>query len=130
MFDSKSYDKARYKAHRADKLAYARSYYTANKSKIKARRQEYDKANRAKINARKANYRAAGRYKDTEKTHREKYRPVARANHARWAARTIAGLNDWYIVNCLRMKSGSCPPELIEAKRLQLKIYRMTKEAK
>ena len=129
MSNSSTYDKAYYEAHRADKLAKVKAYYDANKSKIKARRQKYDENNRAKINARKAGYRSTGRYKDAELAYREKYRPVARSNHARWVARTIADLADWYIANCLRMKVGACPPELIEAKRLQLKIYRMTKEA-
>ena len=88
-----------------------KAYYEANKEKVAARHRTYREANKEKLAAREKAYREANKEKVVAR-HRT-YREL---------------ITDQYAAQKLGLKKSECPPELIEMKREQLLIARMTKE--
>jgi len=91
---------------KAKKLAYDEKYRNDNREAIRERNRNYGMANRKKLNVQNNVYRRKGR----------------------------EALSDDYIKQALngesnfKFKLGEIPQEMIEAKRLQLMIWRMTHE--
>jgi hypothetical protein len=56
-----------------------------------------------------------------QRAHREQANAWKRAS----VKRGVDGLSDRYIAMVMRLRRKDCPPALIEAKRAQLKLYRL-----
>lgn len=109
-------------ANREGLRAYNNAWYAANREKLKTRREaNRDKiltiakdryeANREKFNAKSKAWRIANP---------EKISAIAKGRTAR--------LTDGYVASALKSNLTECPPELIEMKREQLLMHRITKQ--
>lgn len=81
----------------------------------------------------------AERKRDREAKRRAENPERARARFAKWCADNpearvratrlrAENLTDGYVADVMRIKVKDCPPELIELKRYQLEMHRMTKQ--
>lgn len=104
-----------YKANTGRIRSQHSDYYAANTAKILAQQREYAAANRCLIAARKSAYYKANKGAITE----------YKRGYYKCATQTLA---DTYIRQSIRVRNPS--PEIIEAKREQLEIYRLTKQIK
>lgn len=98
--------------------AYARAYYKANKEKVLARVRAYNELNKGQI----VEYRRAWASANHDKV------LISSRNTAR---RAVAEINDSYLQRRVGVTSAMfklLPPELIEAKRLQIQLLRAAKQ--
>lgn len=123
-------------ANREKVLEIQRDWYTENREKVAKRRREnlaersraYRAANREKMAERKRARQEASREKKTEWSrawyadNREKAR-----EHSR---KCIEKLSNSYVAGRIGISTKLAPPDLIEAKREQLKLVRLLKEKK
>ena len=128
------YDKIYYAKH-AERIALRmKAYHEANKDQILRRMQAYREANRERIREKGRTYYAANRERMREKADayaaanrermREKHRASCKVNRDQ--------LTDAYIRKALdpMVRAADVTPELIEAKRQVIIIYRFFKEQK
>ena len=106
---------------------YDRQYYAENRDKAR----EYRTENRDKIAERQRQYRAENLDKRAE-LHRQ-YRAENRDKIAERKRQHRAALPDAYVAQEIKrgtaLTRADIPPELLEAKRLQLKLKRLAREA-
>ena len=121
------YDR-QYYAENRDK---AREYRTENRDKIAERQRQYRAENRDKIAERHRQYRAENRDKIAERQHQ--YRAENRDKIAEYHRQYSAALTDALVASRItdgtNLTRADIPPELLEAKRLQLKLKRLAREA-
>lgn len=111
----KAKDKAYYEANKEKINANVKAYKDANKDKIKAYMNVYIKKNKDKTKTKHKKYYKANRDKI-----KERQKKIYNYNSD--------NLSDGYISHRLAIPISSCPPELIELKRAQLKLIRAIKE--
>lgn len=119
-------DKAYREANRLKILATKRAYYAANREKVLAKRKAYTEANREKELANRKAYREANREKVLagKMAYRE-----ANLEKVRFQATVRSeDLRDDYVAKTMSMKVKDCPPDLLELKREQLRMHRLTKQ--
>ncbi len=104
-----AWKKAWDEANREKRAAYSKAYNEANREKLAAKYKAYREANREKVAA----YREANREK------------VSARDKA-----TIENLALSYVSQRLNMKPSEVTPELLELKREQLRLSRLTRELK
>lgn len=114
---------AKWRENNPEKLA---EYYKKNSKRMYAVQVEYRKNNPEKTRAKGVNYRKNNleKVRATEARNRKKN---IEKNRARSTA-SIKDLSNAYVAKKLGFKVSEIPPELIEAKRLNLKIKRKLKE--
>lgn len=108
-----------------------KEYHSNNKDKIAVRRKKYIENNRAKLSAYQKNYYVSN--KDRLIAHQAEYQRNNKEKRAALANKYTDSLTNWYVVARLRrsnrnIKREDIPPELIEAKRVQIMINRKIKE--
>ena len=121
--ERKAYNKSYHKANPEKLKANDKAYYKANSEKIKAKKKSYQKANSEKIKAKKKSYRKANPEK--EKAYSKAY---YKANPEKIKARSkkaMETISQSYIATRLHIPISLLTPELIDQKRLQLKIIRL-----
>ena len=127
------------RACKACEKARSAKWNAENPEKVKASRAKWHAENREKVKARKAKYRAENAEK--EKAYRAKHR-VENAEKAKayvakyrvenaekvkaYVAKQTAELSPSYVANLLRIPVAEIPPELLDLKREQLQLYRLT----
>lgn len=55
-------------------------------------------------------------------------RPSSKVLYSQCKARARAELRDWAVVNSLRMRKADVPPEMVELRRAQLKLFRTARD--
>ncbi len=120
------------KAYREDNKeafnTYGREYRKANPEACKAYGREYRKANREARKAYGREYRKANR--EARKAHDRAYRKANPEKVKAAAKACFNDLKDSYVVNALKLTKATATPELIELKRTQLQLIRLTREIK
>lgn len=142
----KEYSKRYYDKHRDDRLEYSkayywenrdaalergREYYGANKDRAIEYRKRYYVSNKDAIDARNVEYkrRHRAKFNELDRVWRAANKDVVRDMERRKSERKIGQLEPSYVKDQLRKLGISNPsPELIEAKREQLALYRATKQ--
>lgn len=123
--------KQHYADNRKEILEQCHRYYIANREKIKQQHREYVARNHEEHNKRNRNWAAANREKVKEINN--KYKAKNRQKEAARSREYRARLEDGYvIIKIIRdttLTRSDVPPELLEAKRLQLKLKRLAREA-
>ena len=123
---AQAYRKAWLQANKEASAAQRKAYRQANKEAIAARDKAYRQANKEAIAAREKAYRQANKEAIAA---REK--AWKQANKEAIAARDKDRVNklvDRYVAAALCMSAKDCPPDLIELKREQIRISRLTKQ--
>jgi hypothetical protein len=113
-----------------------RAYYENNTTAISERRRDYREKNIDACKERERAWREKNRekLKDTVRRTREKNRERIRDRERDRTGKEVAELTNTYVKDVLRrhtgLRSSDIPPELIEAKRLEIKLKRLIKELK
>lgn len=127
----KQRERMRLSEHGPEIRAKKREWHLKNSEKISDRRKKYRETNKEKINDRARKYYAQNRC-DINARRRSKYAKNAQ-KIAEQRKQYRSGLPDAYIARELTKDSpltrADIPPELLEAKRLQLKLKRLAREA-
>lgn len=102
-----------------------RKYYAANAEKVREQRRKYSAANPEKVRKWKRKWYAANAKKELER--QRKWRAVnpekVRERQRKWCEI----LSNWYLRNQLKQRNLPITPEMIDYKRIQLKLYREIK---
>lgn len=128
--------KRQYQAANREQIAeYNRQYHAANREHIAERQRQqsirYRESNREQLAERNRRYRAANRKRLAE--YHRKYKEANREQIAEYDRRYFSRLPDAYVARILIGKKSTLtradiPSALLEAKRLQLKLLRLSKE--
>ena len=123
------YDAAYYAANKDYIASRHAAYRAANKGEIHAKEAAYRAANKDKLAANKSAYRAAN--KDKLAASEAAYRAANKGKIAAYQAAEVMNLSDVYVRGLIASRSGIprkyVPAELIQVKRLHLKINRTLK---
>lgn len=112
---------------------YNKKYYLKNKEKIKEREKKYCLKNKEKIKEKnKERYlKNIEAYKESRSKNKEKRKEYLLKNKDKFTKvnkKYRDSLCDAYIAGLLHIPVKECPTELIELKRAQIKLIRITKE--
>lgn len=119
-----------YRAHNPEKVRHSRREWALRfPDKVSALKKRYWEKNRDVVIARRKATRDPVKYRAAIKRWEENNKDKVRLSSLRWAKKQSDTLSDTYIICALRSCKITNPsPELIELKREQLMLYRMTKE--
>ena len=120
--------KAQKLKHRDNDIAYKRKRYQEKKEELNTECREYYQQHKEEISDRLKRYNALPEIKERKSAHRKVIRPQEREK----MRKKIKNLDDYYVKQVLvqgtGLKPSQLPPALVEAKKLQLKIRRMSHE--
>ena len=120
--------KKRYREKHREKInAYMREYYKKNPEKFSNKGRE-KKIPKNKGNTKLQSKRYRDRYPEKIYAYRLSNKDKIKKGAAASNKKGTDALHDWYVVVTLGMRKSDCPPQLIEAKRQQLQMYRITKQ--
>lgn len=114
--------------HRDRRVERQNEYYYEHRAEISAKWKAYYQQKRKELLSKRKDYTANPAVQERLR----EYRRQVRAEERLKMRQKIADLNDNYVKNVLRQTTGlvanQIPQALVEAKKLQLKIWRMTHE--
>lgn len=113
----KAYIKARYVENKEKQKDYLKSYREANKEKLVAKGKAYCEANKEKRGAYLKSYYASNKDKQLDRA-------------KSWREESSKEINDSYCSTVLNIRVKDATPEILELKRQQLKLHRLTKQLK
>jgi len=96
---------------------YQRDRYASSPEKVKASVKSWDAANKERRNSKRSALREANPEK-------------VKAARSAQKSRDVINLSSYYVAGLMGLATGDCTPELIELKREQLRIHRLTKQLK
>lgn len=132
----KETDKRDYEKHKEKRKASVKEYNRKNAAEIKRRKSDYYQRNKKKVAAERKLLRQTPEYKQYVKGYRlnnkDKINRQQRITHGRYIRKQVEQLTDWYIIgqilfspnNKLTAAELKIRPDLIEAKRQQIKSFR------
>ena len=103
--------------------AYNKAYYKANSEKLKAKSKAYQKANSEKFKSYQNSY-----YKANPEKEKARFKAYHKANPEKekaYSKKSRETITQSYIASRLHIPVSLLTPELIDQKRLQLKIIRL-----
>jgi hypothetical protein len=120
--------KAQKLKYKDNDIAYKRKRYQEKKEELDAKCREYYQQHKEEISDRLKRYNALPEIKERKSAHRKVIRPQERER----MRKKIKNLDDYYVKQVLvqgtGLKPSQLPSALVEAKKLQLKIKRMSYE--
>ena len=113
---------------------YSKKWYVDNKEKVLEQCKVWREKNKERCKENAAMWSSNNREKEAELSRlwyaRNKNRESVKKKRNGYAKQSTIEIRDNYVRSALRLNTTNCPPELIEAKRAQIKIKRLLKESK